>query len=309
MRRGTPPPWWFVGLVAAVLAVCLRALAPSLDIGYAGGVNDEPISSAWFAWVVAVASAIWQGVQVAAKVTLAVLQWSVKALWAFALAVSNAVVALGLKVLAGLKWLWDFLRITYEFVLKPFAHAVWKFVTAVQAWLEKTFTPLIKLVKFVRKWVLDFYAKYIRPILDIIGIGRRVLDVLKALGVDWAKALDAKLADLEARIDAPFRYVVSVLNEVLATINRIVTLDGLFQKLVLIRSIQRDVREVMNVWINAWHSPLTPAEFARLNQPTEPILPAAHIAEMQRAIRHNDNALAARIEEEVADVRRMLRAL
>lgn len=306
MRRNPPPPWWFVALVAAVLAVCLRELAPLSTPGGASGADNPPSSLAFWGFFITLAGWIWNGLQAIGQVTLQALVALVNYLWAFAIAVNNAAIALGAAVIKGLRFVWDFLRVSYEFVLKPAWDKLWRFVGWARHFLEELFGPLIKFVQFIRKWVLDIYVKWIRPILDIIGIARRGLQLLAALGLDWARALDRRLADLEASIEGPFRFIINELNQILGWINRIVTADGLFQRLMLIRSLQRDTREVMNVWANAWHRPATDAERALATKKPEPVTIQEHISDARASIFDPNSDLGARIAEDVADLRRVL---
>jgi hypothetical protein len=138
----------------------------------AGG-DGPPLSLAWWPFVALIAGWIWNGIQVAAKITLEVVAYSVKVLWAFATTTFNALRALGKGVIIGLQKSWSFLRGLYEHVLRPAWQKFWQFVQWALRTLERLFEPVVKLVKFLRKWVLDFYDKWVRPILDIIGVARR----------------------------------------------------------------------------------------------------------------------------------------
>lgn len=306
MRR-TLPPIWFQVLVAAALALCVRELDAWLVRPGAGGDEAPPFQMAFWQIIGLVVGWIWTGVQVAAKITLQILAWSVKVLWAFATATANALKAVGkLLVKAGLKT-WDFMRATYEHVLKPAWDKFWKLVDRVQRTLEKIFRPILRFLDRVRAAVDRIYKRFIRPVLDAIGIARKVLRVFATLGADWAKALDRKLADLEERIDAPFRLLRAKLNEVINLVNRVVTLDGLFQRLALIRSVQRDVRYVMNVWWNAAHRNVSDAERAAAIEKPKTKTLATHVGEVRAVTRAHSGPLQSRVSEEVADVKLLLR--
>jgi hypothetical protein len=54
--------------------------------------------------------------------------------------------------------------------------------------------------------------------------------------VPFAQAIERKLADLESRLLVPIRFALAKVNEAINWINRIVDLDGLFQRLTLIES-------------------------------------------------------------------------
>ncbi len=306
MRRCSPAPPWFVVLVAAVLAVALRGLAPPIELGSAGGGDGPAPQLAFWALFASIASWIWKGLQLIGQVTLQALAVLVNYLYAFTLSLWNTLRALGVTVLRGAKWLWDFFQITYEFVLKPAVTKLWQFVRWAQGALEELFGPVIKFVKFLRKWVLDFYSQYVRPILDLIGIVRKVLDILKVFGIEWAKALDRKLAELESRIDAPFRYIIAELNKVLGLINRIVTADGLFQRLALLGSLERDFRQWSSMWWRRQARDLTPAEIARGEAAKKRKTPEEHATEFEEGLLNGTGRAAGLAEEEAAALAALL---
>jgi hypothetical protein len=264
-------PLWFYVLVAALLAVALRELAPAPAASAGAGGDAHPVSFAWWTILVTIVEAIWKGVEVAGRVTLAVLQYSVNLLWRFARNIAAAAHELADYAWTGLKAGWGLLRDTYENVLKPAWKFFWKWVDKVENWLQRTFEPLIRWLQKVRTWILDFYTRYIRPVLDIIDVTRRALRVLASLGLEWARTLDRKLGELEERITRPFLELVAKVNDVINLINRVVTLDGLFQKLAYVRTYARDVKDIWNQTGWGLHRPITAAEkdalhtsFARL---------------------------------------------
>lgn len=272
--RLRPAPLWFVLVLVVAEALLWRWLLEATGAGSTPSDPAPPVALAFWGFVSLVAGFIFKGAQVAAKIALAALQWSVKALWAFASSTYNAVVALGRQFIRGVREAWEFLRNTYDHVLKPAWSKFWGWIQQLQGWLERTFGPVFEWLERVRKWVLDFYNVYVRPILDAIGIARRVLNVLASLGIEWARALDRKLAELEEKIEAPFRLAIAKLNEVIGIVNRVVTLDGLFQRLALIRSIERDMRYVGRAFVNWRSRPITQNDFdelkARVGQDASP---------------------------------------
>jgi PAS domain-containing protein len=206
--------------------------------------------------------ALWTGVEVAGRVALAILQYSVTIAWR-----AINLLGKGAAELAGYAWkgfrvAWDLLRATYEHVLKPAWQFFFRWVDKVERWLERTFGPLMRWLRRLRDWVLKFYATYIRPILDIIDISRRALRVLASLGLDWARTLDQKLADLEEKIEKPFRALVAKINDVINVVNRIMTADGLFQRLTYIRTLQRDWNLAWKTLVAGYTKPVTDTQRA-----------------------------------------------
>jgi|SRR5918996_2612603 hypothetical protein len=306
MRERRPAPLWVVVVVAAALALLVRAIDGALLSGPTCSVHDAPPALAFWGFVVAVAQAIWTGIQVAGQAVLTALAWSVQALWSFAIMVHNGLKAAGRVLLTGAKKTLGLFKALYRDVLKPAWQKFWKFVDQVKDWLDKKFKPIFDLLMKWRKRILDFYGKWIRPILDVIGITRKVLRVLQTFGIDWARALDKKLAELERRIDEPFRRIIGEINRIIGIVNRIVTADGLFQRLALLRSVERDMAYISRSFWRLQSRQPTDEEKQR-NRPTEePKTPEEHAAELVRAIETGDAQLAVRADEWVADLRRLL---
>jgi hypothetical protein len=90
-----------------------------------------------------------------------------------------------------------------------------------------------------------------------------VLRVLSSLGLGWAAALDRRLADLEARIERPFRLLLAKLNEVIHLVDRVITGNGLLQRVALLRSLERDYKYAWRVAMNPWQKPLDPEDQRR----------------------------------------------
>lgn len=259
-RRGLlgrpAPPFWFLLLLCAIEALAWQQLG--------GAARDDGSQVAFWQIIGLIAGAIWTGVQVAGKVALTILTWSVKLLWAFAISVNNAAIAIGRVLVNFGQKAWSFLRLTYDEVLKPAWQFFWKWFDRLRRWIQTAVGPVLDFLDKIRGWVLGFYETYVRPILDALGIARRVLNLLASLGFDWARALDAKLRWLEEKIDAPFRVVIQKLNEIVDVIDRVVTLDGLFQRVAYIRTLERDLRFVGRAIVN-WRSlPITPEDFTAI---------------------------------------------
>jgi hypothetical protein len=251
-------PLWFVVLLAVCIAAAARSVWPALvNPGGAGAHEPAPQLAFWF-WLVVLAETVWKGVEVAGKVALAILQYSVHILWRFAILIAKGAREIGVYTWRGLRKAWELLRLTYSHVLKPAWKFVWKWVDKTERWLQRTFEPLMRWLRKAQKWIRDFYTNYLRPVLDIIDVTRRSLRVLASLGVGWARTLDAKLGTIEDLIQRNYLRVVGELNKVINIVNRVVTADGLFQRLAFIRTLGRDYKQ-------AWHALTAPY----MKQPTD----------------------------------------
>lgn len=152
------------------------------------------------------------------------------------------------------------LRKFWDRILFPLIRRLDGYVVRLFKWLRDTFGPIIEFLREVRRKILDFYNKWFRPIFDTIDAIRRVLGVLSFFGLSWARELDAKLAALQDALMRPIRLLLEKLNEVIDIVDRIMTLDGLLQRITLLRSVARDVGRIGAIWHAAHSKPLTPAE-------------------------------------------------
>lgn len=261
MFRGRPaPPFWFVLLVGIGEAFVLRWLSGAHGVGETPPSSPAPVSLAFWGLFLTLIGWIWQGAQVAGRITLQVLAWSVNALWAFARSVANVGIAIGKAVIKASREVWSFLKLTYTEVLKPAWQKFWRFVEWAKRTLEHVLKPVFRFLDKVRNYVLRIYEDYVRPVLDIIDVTRRALRVLAALGIDWARALERRLAELEDKIQLPFRLVLEKINEVVNLVNRVVTADGLFQRLALVQSLGRDFQYAIRALANPMRHPVADAQ-------------------------------------------------
>jgi hypothetical protein len=258
--RRSRAPWWFVVLLTVAWAVALRVCAPASPASGGVGAPPAPPSLAFWAFLGVIIDIVWKGVEVAARVTLQILGYSVNLLWRFARNIANGAHELASFAFRGLKEAWSLLRGTYEHVLKPAWEKVWKWVDRVEGWLQRTFGPVLTWLRRVRDWILHFWEKYIRPILDLVDITRHALRVLGSLGLEWARALDRRLGTIEDAISSRFLQIVGYVNDVINLVNRVVTADGLFQKLAYVRTYARDVKDIVNQSGWGLHRPITDDE-------------------------------------------------
>ena len=304
-RRLTP---FQFATAAAVYALAIRAIdwlagGALLAVGDAGA----PLL-AWWAIVGMVFGLIWDGVQVAYHAIVIALQWSVQFLWTVATATANALVTLGRVVWRGLREIWEFARWTYREVLRPAWDAMKRIYDRVRAWLDRYVKPIYDFLLKIRRKIIEFYERFVRPVLETIGIARRVLQLLARLGVDWARTLDQKLAWIEQRITSTYLQVLGKLNELVNAVNMIVDRNGLLQRFPLVRSIQRDIDYVQNLWWNAAHKENTPEQKERARTVLEDTPVETHASEVRLVVHGQTGPLQSRVSEEVADLRLMLRA-
>jgi hypothetical protein len=171
--------------------------------------------------------------------------------------------------------------------------------------LDKIFGPIIDFLDKVKKHLKKFYDKVLKPIIDTIEAVRAVLRLLSFFNIEWAKKLDAKLQQLEEYVLFPYEWLTQRLNEAFNIINRIVTLDGLLQRVTLLQSLLRDVVYTNNLW---WNSQLRPQnKLPPGGGGFEDVDPGKVIDEMRFHFRSGNADVSPAIRESVANVRINLR--
>jgi hypothetical protein len=159
------------------------------------------------------------------------------------------------------------------------AFAKWAFdkLKKLEQYLKDKFGPILHYLKVLKDHINDIYKRFIRPIIDTIEFIRQLNRVLNVFHIHVFDKLDATLQQLERRLEAPFEWVQQHITELMNLVDRVMTVDGLFQRLTLLRSLVRDAQGLTNVWWNSqsrsrnlpprYHpieapEPLTPAEIA-----------------------------------------------
>lgn len=283
-RRG------LLGVVALVAA--LRLAGVELDAG-------DGVQVAFVQWIIV-------GIAEAARwladkaVTIAVVVWHATkivafALWRFATALGGV-----------LGKVYGLLRDFWSGVLKPFIKWVDGRILKLEKWLRDTFGPTLKWLETQRRRLLEFYDRWFRPIFDTIEVVRRTLQLLATFRLEWAQELDRKLAELEDRLLWPIREAMFRLNQIADWLNRVIGLDGLFQRLTLIRSLLEYERDGWKIW---WTS------IGRREKEKPKVAPGQPSArtlddvarDLTAYVRHNEGPDAPRVDEHAADLGLRLR--
>lgn len=194
----------------------------------------------------------------------------------------------------------------YQGFIAPLIGKLAGILARISSILNRILGPIIRAVKNLRGWLLKFYDKVLRPIFDTIAAVRAILKILGKLGVDAAEKLDDALAGLEDKIRGPYLALLGKTNEIIDWLNRIVTLDGLLQRVTLLASTWAYRAELVNQWYHAQYRPSTSAEIARDRTAVDAIPPRERAAELRTYLRFGEGPNAARIRELSAELRRLL---
>lgn len=205
----------------------------------------------------AIGSWIVAGLRVAKDLVLTWLVPLVRWLYNSVLASGRFLGMLGRRV-------WDVLRATWDHVLKPAFLKIDQFIRDAHSWLEKHLGPALRKLNELRKRINEWWMKYVQPFLLFLDVARAGLRVLSALGVDWARKLDGKLGALQTWITHWIVELNRRLNQVADWINVIIDEGGLFQRIVLLKSIARDAADAWNVLVGAKSKAITADQSAAL---------------------------------------------
>lgn len=137
-----------------------------------------------------------------------------------------------------------------ESALIPLLRWLREKIVWLKEWLKRMLGPTIEFLLKVRKKLLELYAKYVRPVLDMIEIARFFLRTLERLGVKWAGELERRLGQAETAITTNFQILLKGVNDLIDGFRSIVTLDLLFQRIPFLRTLVRDALYLNRVW---WH--------------------------------------------------------
>lgn len=260
MRRRSPPPLTWRRVVVDLVGLAVLALA----LRHAPA---SPVHVAFWGFFISLLTGIWDAISASASFVadalVAAVGWLKQKLFLLSSVLGQGVSFLG----DVLKKVGEIFLGLWNDVLKPFFTQVYKWLMDLGAFLKKVFSPVVKFLLKVRDQVLKFYDHFVAPVIKALNIVNGALQILSDLGVKWAQTLELKIRQLEDWIRAPFTYLVDKLNEVIGIINRIVTLDGLLQRLTLFKSLLTYRRDYVNFSINSIVRPMDPGRAAAANAP------------------------------------------
>jgi hypothetical protein len=218
-----------------------------------------------FAAIVTAVQILWQALQAAGTAIATTLVGAVSYLSAALAWLAKRVAEILLNTGKMFAKVWDYGRGVYQDVLKPFLQWIHTLYERLKTWLTKYVGPVLKFLERVRTKLLGFYKKFVRPILDIIDATRAVLRVLGDLGVDWARALDAKFGEWEAVINQRFRTVLFYINSIIDVIDSVITPDRLLQRLTFLGTLERDILYASRAIVNIRNSPVGGGDYQRVH--------------------------------------------
>jgi hypothetical protein len=299
-------PWSGAAGRRAWLVVALAVAGLVLDRAWPLG--GPPARVQFFAIFVAIASAVAHFIHGAADVTIAFLvtAWQV---------LRTGFVALGRVVKTGIfdlgkmgGKLWDGVKFFAVDIVPKFLRWTYDKLLRFSAWLKEKFAPVFKWLNTVKEHIDSFYKTFVRPIVDTIDFIRAVNRVLVAFHIDLLQSLDSVLAQIEQRIEAPFLWVRQKIVFLENWLDRIVTLDGFFQRLTLLASMAKYAPAWMRIATNKRTKPLTSAQSYAIERAKMIPTVSDVIADGRRAIAGEESNIGPVIDEAIARARAYLEA-
>ncbi len=183
----------------------------------------------------------------------------------------NVLVYIANYIWAALNWIANFFYTLFQDVVKAFKW-IWNNIIKVgltkliklwqtaRAWLSKFLKPVLDWIKKVRAWYDWMFNHFWKPILNMIGIMRKVLTIFRLLGFKWAARLDGDLALIQQDIVKAYTLLRSYINLAITWIDLIVDPTGILRRNPLFAALIASAPELRNLVLTAPTRPLTGGE-------------------------------------------------
>jgi hypothetical protein len=166
--------------------------------------------------------------------------------------------------------------------IRSFVSWATRHLQALHDWLKDHLGPALRFLEKLRKRIADFYAKFVRPVLDVIEFIRQLNGILEAFHIHVLSSLDATLAELERRINAPFLWVQEQITRIDNFLDKVIGLNGLFQRFTLLTSMsQYRAPWISGFWNGQIDRNLIAAKRAAIPEPADPDPPELAGAELE----------------------------
>lgn len=209
-----------------------------------GGLQDiiDGLLEDFLAMLLAILQFIWTVLVFVANYLWAALNW-----------LANFFYTLFQDVQKALKWLW-------QQVVKTIMTRLPNLLKNYRQWMHDHLQSVIDFFTKLRKWYDDFFKNWIKPILNMIGIMRKILTIFRLLGFKWAARLDGDLAMIEQKIVQTYTTLRGYINQAITWIDLIVDPTGILRRNPLFAAIFQSANEMRNVLLTVPTRPLTGSE-------------------------------------------------
>src|SRR5208337_1258798 len=211
------------------------------DFGGLGDILDGLLQD-FLAYLLAILQFIWSVLVFVANYIWAALNW-----------IANFFYTLFQDIQKGLKWIW-------ESVIKSGLTKLITIFQTIRNWLGGVFKAVSDFLKYVRWWYDYIFNHFWKPILNMIGIMRKILTIFRLLGFKWAIRLDGDLALIQQRIVQYYTTLRGYINQAITWIDLIVDPSGILRRNPLFAALLGYAPEVRNLVLQAPARPLTGGE-------------------------------------------------
>ena len=195
------------------------------------------------------------------------------------------------KLLRSTKAVWDR-------VLKPALSWANDKLLRLERWLHDTFAPVLRWLRVIKEHIDLFYRHFIRPILDTIEFIRYLTRTLEAFHIHWLDALDKKLQEVQTWVEEPFLWLRGWVTWAENTIDRIITADGFFQRLTLVRTLAKHAPDWIHILYARTTQTIDVEANAALGAEKYPRLkPLDYTAMLTAAYQGRDGAVTSYVQE------------
>jgi hypothetical protein len=222
-------------------------------------------------------SAIWAAIQVVGNIlgdagaAIAATLEGVVAYLATAVAwLAGRVASILVSTGAVFAKVWDAIRVVWSDVLKPALVWIDEQLTRVAAWLKSTLKPVFDFLARVRDELQAIYKRFVQPIIDTIEFLRQLNRVLLAFHIHLLQQLDTVLQQIETRIEEPILWLNAQLSKIFNSLDLVLTLDGVLQRLTLIKSMSRYAPSWLRIAVAARSKPLSGDQAYKLQAHMKP---------------------------------------
>lgn len=128
--------------------------------------------------------------------------------------------------------------------------AIWakRAIETLHDFLKAKLGPVLRFIDKLRKRIAAFYDKYVRPVLDVIDFIRQLNALLQVFHINVLSGLDSVLGAIERKIDSVYSTVIANINRIDNFLDRVIGVDGLYQRLTLIGSLSK----YRGAWFNGF---------------------------------------------------------
>jgi len=218
----------------------------SLEIagGGGGGGGGAPIGIIITVIMIALSKIFGSGVSGAVRKAIQAVRDAL-------VAVADTLMRFTWRVAHSFGWVLRGLHTLWTRVLTPILNTVGRLAWRLYHLIDEVLKPILETLDKIRRAVLENYERFVRPVLVWVQRARKVVALLAALRVPFAKRVDQELRRVERALVEPLRIILDKLNEVSGWLNILVTARAVLQQPIWTSSLVAYRRDLVRLWWSA----------------------------------------------------------